>query len=86
MLSSIYNSPFNIVASAGTLSPLSRYTISPTTNSSILIVSLFEFLSTLTFIIEFSSFNFSKAFSLPYSDKLEIIVAKKIAINIPTVS
>ena len=46
-----------MIESAGTLSPLSRYTISPTTNSSILIVSLFEFLSTFTFIIEFSSFK-----------------------------
>ena len=86
MLSSMYNSPFNTIESAGTLSPPSRYTMSPTTNSSILIVSLLEFLSTLTFIIEFSSFNFSNAFSLPYSDKLDIMVAINIAINIPIVS
>ena len=85
-LSSKYKSPSTIIASAGILSPCSNIKISSTTTSSMLIIRLFVFLITFTSIELNSSFNFSKDFSLLYSEITEIIDAKNTDIAIPIVS
>lgn len=72
--------------SAGIFSPYSKRIISPTTISSIGILIIPSNLLTLALVLEASCCNLSKAFSLPYSDKVEINEARKIAITIPTVS
>lgn len=72
--------------SAGIFSPYSKRIISPTTISSIGILIIPSNLLTLALVLEASCCNLSKAFSLPYSDKVEINEARKIAIAIPTVS
>ena len=84
--SSTLTPPSIIIPSAGTKSPLSKYTKSFTTIS--LIKTLFKtpFLLTLTYIFIDSSCNFLKAFSLPYSLIVEINDAKNTAISIPKVS
>ena len=66
--------------------PSAGITTSPTTTSSNEISVTFPFLLTLHFNFNDSSFSFSKAFSLPYSEILDIKEAKKIAIKIPSVS
>lgn len=60
--------------------------ISSTTTSSILISVKLPFLFALHFIFDASSCNLKKAFSLPYSDIVDIKDARKIAITIPIVS
>jgi len=70
--------------SAGTFSPACRKTMSPTTISPMGIFIMEPFLLTRHIVFEDSSCNCSKANSLPYSDKVETKVAKKIAIAIPT--
>ena len=60
--------------------------MSPTTTSSIWISVNLPSRFTLTFMLSFSSCNFLKASSLPYSLILEINDDKNIAINIPNVS
>ena len=84
--SSTLTIPSIITPSAGILSPASNDIISPTTTSSILISTTFPFLKARQFIFDDSSCNFSNAFSLPYSDIVDINDAKKIAITIPIVS
>ena len=62
------------------------FIMSPTTISSMSISIILLFLITLLFIFDASSSNFSNAFSLPYSDMVDMNDARKIAITIPTVS
>ena len=78
--------PLIIFPSAGTASPVSKYTISPTTISPISISFICPFLKTFVLILEASSWSSSKAFSLPYSDTVDINEARKIAMTIPMVS
>ena len=84
--SSTLSSPSIIIPSAGILSPVSNLTISPTTISSIEVSINLPSLFTLHFILDDSSCKCSKAFSLPYSEIVEIKLDKKTAIKIPNVS
>lgn len=78
--------PLIIFPSAETASHVSKYTMSPTTASPISTSFIFAFLKTFVLILDASSCNSSKDFSLPYSDKVDMKDAKKIAITIPMVS
>ena len=80
--SSIFNDAKSIsLISAGTKSPASNITISPGTKSSVFTCTISPFLLTLHFNLDDSSCNFKNAFSLPYSDIVEIKEAMKIAIE-----
>lgn len=84
--SSTVTLPLITTPSAGTLSPEVKKITSPTTISSIFNSIFLEFLFTLHFILEASSWSLWNAFSLPYSEIVEIKDAKKIANTIPMVS
>ena len=80
------SSPEIRMPSAGTRSPACNSTRSPTTISDIRTESTPSRRLTRHWILAASSCNFRKADSLPYSDRVETKVARKIASAIPTVS
>ena len=86
VLSSTLNLPSISIPSAGILSPADKIIISPTTTSSTFISMVLLSLFTLHLILDDSSCNLLNAFSLPYSDMVDIKDAKKIAITMPIVS
>ena len=78
--------PDIIFPSAGISSPADSFIISPTTTSSMVISFNSWLRRTLVLIFEASAWSCSKAFSLPYSDRVEINEARNMAITMPIVS
>ena len=72
--------------SAGILSPVCSMTMSFTTISSINTSFVMLFLLTFVFILDDFSWSLSKAFSLPYSEIVDMRLASMIAIKMPIVS